>query len=49
MTNIDASPMEVTPVAAASLRAIPCDRDVLLPLLPVAGGLLPLVLLGLAI
>jgi hypothetical protein len=49
MTNIDASLTEATPVAAASPRAVSCDRDVLLPLLPVAGGLLPLELRGLAL
>ena len=46
MTNLDASPLEVNAVA---LAAGECDRDVVLSLLPVAGGPLPLVLLGLVL
>jgi hypothetical protein len=49
MTNFDASPVEVTSVAAQGQQACLRDRDVLLSPLPVAGGLLPLVLLGLAL
>ena len=47
MTNDEASPLEVTPVAASCPQA-DRDRDVVLSLLPVRGGLLPLVL-GLAL
>jgi len=49
MTNLDASPLEVNPVAAHCRTAVRCDRDVVLSSLPVAGGLLPLVLLGLVL
>jgi hypothetical protein len=54
MTNLEASPLEVTPVAAHRRTAARRDRDVVLPLLPVAGapvagGPLPLVLLGLVL
>jgi hypothetical protein len=44
----EASPLEVTPVAPAFRAAEGRDRDVVLSLLPVRGGLLPLVL-GLAL
>ena len=47
MTNYEASPLEVTPVAASRTLAAR-DRDVVLSLLPVRGGLLPRVL-GLAL
>jgi hypothetical protein len=44
----EASPPEVIPVASAFRDAEGRDRDVVLSLLPVRGGLLPLVL-GLAL
>jgi hypothetical protein len=49
MQYLSASPLEATPVAAACHTAIARDRDVVLPLLPGMGGLLPLVLPGLAL
>lgn len=48
--HIEASPLEVTPVASAFRVAEGRDRDVVLSLLPVLrGGLLPLVVLGLVL
>jgi hypothetical protein len=48
MTHLEASPLEVTPVAARRSAAVR-DRAVVLSPLPQTGGLLPLALLGLVL
>ena len=47
--HMEASPLEVTPVASAFRDAEGRDRDVVLSLLPVPSGLLPLESLGLGL